>query len=99
MHKNYAPHYRGANELNSITLRDLRIAHNYSVCDLTAASLVPVEIILRWENGEIIPDAREAIRLSELYGCSLQTVYSAIINTPAPSGASFKIGGIDPNDS
>ena len=99
MRKNYAPHDRGANELNNITLRNLRIAHNWSVGDLAGASLVPVEIILRWESGEIIPDACEAIRLSELYGCSLQTVYSAIINTPAPSGASFKIGGIDPNDS
>lgn len=70
--------------MNKITLRELRISRQRSVEEVSTCIKVPVGKIEYWEDGTIIPDASEAIRLSEFYGCSLQEVYGAIINTPAP---------------
>ena len=85
MEKKNAPQDRGANKMISPTLRGLRISKKCSIDDVATAISVSVERIERWEDGEIIPDASEAISLSEFFGCSLRDVYDAIINTPIPN--------------
>lgn len=67
--------------MNSITLRDPRFSRHRSIEEVSTGIRVSVGKIECWENGTIIPDASEAIRLSEFYGSSVHAVHGAIINT------------------
>lgn len=82
MLKKNTPQKRGVKDIHDMTLRALRLYRNYPVIEVADRIAVPCARIIQWEDGVSIPSADDAIKLSAFYGCSLQGIYSAIINTP-----------------
>ena len=63
-------------------LRQLRLSKGLSVEEVSAATGIHAAVIEQWEEGKLVPSAAGVIKLSSVYGCSLQKVYKALLNTP-----------------
>ena len=51
--------------------REMRILANMSVADVMKAMSVSDATVYYWENGKTKPTVEKLLKLSELYGCSV----------------------------
>ena len=63
------------------TLADLICRSNMTVETVAEGLGINQLIVMDWVCG-IVPPTKQVIRLAGLLGCSLETVYEAILNTP-----------------
>ena len=82
MEKKNAPQVRGADCETMADLRSLRISRGITVENVSSTIQVCSKMIEQWESGDRIPSAVDIIKLSTVYGCSLQEVYKALLHTP-----------------
>ena len=55
----------------NMNLKELRKAHRYTQEEVAEKISVSRQAVVKWENGETVPDINNCIALAELYGVTL----------------------------
>ena len=73
-----APQERGAEQM---TFGELLAKHGYNEASLATALDIKRDTVRTWIDGLGIPDAIEVMLIGTVLGCSLKSVYLAILRT------------------